>query len=120
MTRRRWLGAMGGVLAVAPLAEAFAQDDATWRADLTKARIPSRPASGRLGGQPFRVDRATFNLRMGILTLQEGTGRARERSFMIFLFLPNGVAPDEKGYDIRPHYGQAPHIHVRPGSVGGP
>jgi hypothetical protein len=45
------------------------------------------------------------------LKLQEGRDFAAARSFTIFLFLKDRTRPDGKGWDIRPHYGSAPHVH---------
>jgi hypothetical protein len=106
-----WLAILGSVAGLAGARiQAAPAEEVTWQADLKGLMIPERPASGHLLGKPFKVDKATFQ--NGNLTLQEGTKFIPDRSMLLFLFLPQGVQPDEKGYDIRPHYG-GPHIHMR-------
>jgi hypothetical protein len=59
------------LLAIAlPACSAMASGQATWRADVSGAAVPGKPASGRVGGQPFKMDEARL-LVLGLNTASD-------------------------------------------------
>jgi hypothetical protein len=83
----------------------------TWREDLTGVRIPEAPASGRLHGEPFKMDRA--EVERGIVRLRHGTGPEGDRQFAVFLFLAPDEKPDGRVYKITRESGiSAPQVHM--------
>ena len=56
-----------------------------WTSDISKAVIPQKPASGRLHGEPFTIERA--ELQGGTLSLRQGHEFFADLEFKLFLFV---------------------------------
>jgi hypothetical protein len=84
-----------------------------WRPSLEGVAVPHSPASGRLGGAAFRVERA--ELHSGVLTLHQGGGFLGERTVSVFLF--DFDRPDGRAWHVQPgrRFGN-PHVHLSSGA----
>jgi hypothetical protein len=92
-----------------------------WTLDVKQMRFPDGPVAGRLGGQPFKIDRAELK-NNGVLSLSEGTEFLPDAEVSVFLFLPKGESAAGKTFAITPEAGpNSPHVHARgrsgPGGV---
>jgi hypothetical protein len=84
-----------------------------WLPDVKKSPTPARPASGRISGKAFKVERAELD-GANILSLRQGKEFFADREFKIFLF-QSGAKLDGKTFTVsntdRP--GQMnPHVHM--------
>jgi hypothetical protein len=103
-----------------------------WKADVSGATIPKRPASGMIAGQKFVVEKAELsggNQNVGgpggrkpdhltwFLKLRQGRDFFADREFMIFIATKLGDRTDGKTFTVRPGktFEQADPIRV--GSV---
>lgn len=84
-----------------------------WQAEVKGSPTPARPASGRIHGKAFKVERAELDA-SNILSLRQGKEFFADREFKIFLF-QSGKKLDGKSFVVttadRP--GQMnPHVHM--------
>jgi len=86
-----------------------------WTTDLAKMKVPSRPASGKLLGQDFKVEGVSL-APTGALTLRQGKDFFPDLAVIIFLPLRAGQGIEGKSYDVpatdTPGQ-QRPHIHLQ-------
>jgi hypothetical protein len=101
-----------------PGAGAAPAGDETWVADATKAKVPDRPASGKLHGKEFRVDAARIapwwessgnagdgpdkqdRVEGAVLTLQAGNERTSHDRYTLFLAVKPGETIAEAAFEI--------------------
>jgi hypothetical protein len=85
-----------------------------WLADLSKATIPQKPASGRLHGEPFTIERA--ELQQGTLSLRQGHEFFADLEFKLFLFVNSYTQLEGQFLDIldeeNPPVKTVPHIYM--------
>lgn len=85
---------------------------ANWTMDLSRVTIPVTTASGKIHGQPFRVE--TAKVENSILTLRQGKDFFPDRAVSIFMFLKKGEALEGRTFNISGDHGfGAPHIHMK-------
>jgi uncharacterized membrane protein YjgN (DUF898 family) len=85
---------------------------AGWTMDLRRAAIPVTAASGKIHGQPFRVQAA--KVENNILTLRQGRDFFPDRAVTIFMFLKKGETLEGRTFNISTDHGfGAPHIHMK-------
>jgi hypothetical protein len=98
-------------LAAALLPGPALAEKAIWRSDLTKVRAPDKPATGKIAGQPFRIEGA--QLRQNTLTLRQGKDFFADRQVTIFFFPKEGDKLQDRVIDI-PTSARlgSPHIHM--------
>lgn len=95
--------------------KAAAKEEApVWMADISKATIPQKPASGRLHGEPFTIDRA--ELQQGILSLRQGREFFADLEFKLFLFVDGPARLENQGLEIldeeNPPVKTVPHVYM--------
>lgn len=78
-------------------------------------KFPDSPATGKIHGKAFQLDRAVFNGTVSTLTLRQGEDFFPDRALTIFLFLEEGESPEGKSFEISPEGPGAgkPHIHMK-------
>ena len=85
-----------------------------WMADLSKATIPRKPASGKLHGEPFTLERA--ELQQGILSLRQGREFFPDLEFKLFLFVDSYTRLEGQYLDIldeeNPPVKSVPHVYM--------
>ena len=103
--RGLWFAALPAVLIAFPAA-------AQWSADASRARIPGRPAVGRIHGKPFRVEQAelriakpgadTPNRTTYLLKLRQGKEFFADYEYSLTLLTPRGQKIDGKSFVVTP------------------
>lgn len=78
-----------------------------WNLDLSGAKIPERPARGRMRGEPFVCDHASFQ--RGMLALRSGTG-SNSVVLTISFFLRDAGRPNERSLDIATNQPGSPRV----------
>ncbi|MBW1680952.1 MAG: tetratricopeptide repeat protein [Deltaproteobacteria bacterium] len=87
-------------------------DGTGWRRDLSGVEIPSRPAAGRIHGDPVTIEKAV--LENGILTLRDGKDFFPDHALVIFFFLKKGEALENRIFEYSAESGFGrPHIHMK-------
>jgi hypothetical protein len=91
------------------------KDDApTWLADISKAKVPQKPAVGKIHGEPFAIDRA--ELQGGVLSLRQGTEFFADLEFKLFLFIDSYTKLENQFLDIfdeeNPPTKTVPHVYI--------
>ena len=85
-----------------------------WMADLSKANIPQKPATGRLHGEPFTIERA--ELQQGTLSLRQGSAFFADLEFKLFLFVDSYTRLEGQFLDIldeeNPPVKTVPHVYM--------
>lgn len=85
---------------------------ASWTMNLGNMNIPVAPASGKIHGRAFTVEKA--KVENNILTLRQGKDFFPDRAVTIFMFLKKGEALEGKAFNISEDHGfGAPHIHMK-------
>ena len=83
-----------------------------WTMNLSNATIPVTTASGKIHGEPFRVEAA--KVENNILTLRQGQDFFPDRAVTIFMFLKKDEALEGRTFNISTDHGfGAPHIHMK-------
>lgn len=86
--------------------------------DPASATIPDARASGTIGREPFRVERAEFNPFLNTLTLQESADRSKRLT--IFFFPSEGESALGRVWTMAASaQGNRPHVHYSGGGQGG-
>ena len=85
-----------------------------WLADISKATVPQKPASGRLHGEPFTLERA--ELQGGVLSLRQGHEFFADLEFKLFLFVDSYTRLEGQYLDIldeeNPPVKSVPHVYM--------
>jgi uncharacterized membrane protein YjgN (DUF898 family)/Tfp pilus assembly protein PilF len=83
-----------------------------WTMDLNNMNIPVTPASGKIHGRAFNVEKA--KVENNILTLRQGKDFLPDRAVTIFMFLKKGEVLEGRTFNISTDHGfGAPHIHMK-------
>lgn len=89
-------------------------DAPTWMADISRAEIPKKPASGKLHGETFTLERA--ELQGGVLSLRQGQEFFADLEFKLFLFVDGPGQLENQGLEIideeNPPTKTVPHVYV--------
>jgi len=91
------------------------KDDApVWLADISKAKVPQKPAVGRIHGEPFTIERA--ELQGGTLSLRQGHEFFADLEFKLFLFVDSYTKLENQFLDIfdeeNPPTKTVPHVYI--------
>ena len=86
---------------------AMAQSASTktlWKADVSKATIPERPAAGRVHGQKFVVEKAEVEGDHGsyILHLEQGKGFFADKEFQVSFLTPSDHPLSGSSFTVHP------------------
>ena len=94
----------------APAAEPAKPAVAVWTLDAKEMRVPDVPVAGRLGGQPFALDKAEVS-NTGTLSLRQGKDFVGDREVKVFLFLDKNRTPAGMTFEVTPATGPGgPHV----------
>ena len=77
---------------------AVKSDAPFWMADISRAEIPKKPASGKLHGEAFTLERA--ELQGGVLSLRQGQEFFADLEFKLFLFVDGPGRLENQGVDL--------------------
>jgi hypothetical protein len=82
---------------------------AEWTMDVNAMKFPKGPASGKVAGNEFKLERAKYD--GTTLNIKEQGGKTQ---FIIFLFLGQGETLDGKVFTISPNMpnNKMPHVHI--------